>query len=209
MADVIGNIQSLIDAANRTTGKADRDMTAAAKSLMAGYGTAEGENDFDALLSRSGTVIHNKTVKKIGLEACQNYTSLVEFYGDSVETIGQYAFRGCVALVKAEFPKLVQISDFRSFSNTGLQQFACGQMFRRFAGLLTFEAAPMAALIIRADCVVGLRHYNIFSKTPMETGGGYIYVPRKWVGEYQRATNWVQYADRIRAIEDYPEITGG
>ena len=35
---VIENIKSLIAAANATTGKTDADMTAATKSLIAGYG---------------------------------------------------------------------------------------------------------------------------------------------------------------------------
>ena len=36
-----------------------------------------------------------------------------------------------------------------------------------------------------------------------------IYVPRALVNEYKNATNWTVYADYIRAIEDYPDITGG
>ena len=37
----------------------------------------------------------------------------------------------------------------------------------------------------------------------------YIYVPRALVEDYKVATNWSTFADRIRAIEDYPEICGG
>lgn len=35
-----------------------------------------------------------------------------------------------------------------------------------------------------------------------------FYVPRIMVEGYKAATNWANYADRIRAIEDYPEICG-
>lgn len=34
----------------------------------------------------------------------------------------------------------------------------------------------------------------------------YIYVPRALVDSYKAATNWSVYADKIRAIEDYPLI---
>ena len=38
---------------------------------------------------------------------------------------------------------------------------------------------------------------------------GYIYVPRALVNSYKAATNWSTFASQIRAIEDYPDITGG
>jgi hypothetical protein len=40
-------------------------------------------------------------------------------------------------------------------------------------------------------------------------GTGYIYVPAALIEDYKAATNWSLYADQFRAIEDYPEITGG
>ena len=36
-----------------------------------------------------------------------------------------------------------------------------------------------------------------------------FYVPKTLLEDYKTATNWSTYADRFRAIEDYPEITGG
>ena len=38
---------------------------------------------------------------------------------------------------------------------------------------------------------------------------GYIYVPKALIEQYKVATNWVAFADKFRAIEDYPEICGG
>lgn len=44
--------------------------------------------------------------------------------------------------------------------------------------------------------------------SPAYTGDnpGYIYVPKALVEEYKTATNWSVFADKFRAIEDYPEI---
>lgn len=50
---------------------------------------------------------------------------------------------------------------------------------------------------------------SAFTSTSIESGKGYIYVPKKLVDSYKTAPNWSVYADQIRAIEDYPEITGG
>ena len=47
------------------------------------------------------------------------------------------------------------------------------------------------------------------SYTKISSDSGYIYVPAALVDSYKAAANWQNYADQIRAIEDYPEITGG
>lgn len=44
--------------------------------------------------------------------------------------------------------------------------------------------------------------------TAIASATGYIYVPQSLVDQYKAATNWATYANQIRAIEDYPEITG-
>ena len=53
-----------------------------------------------------------------------------------------------------------------------------------------------------------LRNISALSSTPIKYGAGYIYVPATLVDTYKAATNWSTYANKIRAIEDYPEITG-
>ena len=37
----------------------------------------------------------------------------------------------------------------------------------------------------------------------------YIYVPQALLTNYKTATNWATFSSKIRAIEDYPDITGG
>lgn len=62
--------------------------------------------------------------------------------------------------------------------------------------------------------------YSIIIRTPMvctlqDAPASYVlphvslYVPRDLVDSYKVATNWSSIADRIFAIEDYPEINGG
>ena len=52
-------------------------------------------------------------------------------------------------------------------------------------------------------------NFYAVSYTKISSGSGYIYVPAALVDSYKAAGNWQYYADQIRAIEDYPEITGG
>ena len=73
----------------------------------------------------------------------------------------------------------------------------------------------LTALVLLNDSVSTLGGINNFTNTPIEAGTGYIYVPRALLSDedatkdYRRATNWVNFKDQFRAIEDYPEICGG
>lgn len=70
--------------------------------------------------------------------------------------------------------------------------------------------SALTALILRnPDSVVTLTNTNALSGTPIASGTGYIYVPSALVDSYKAATNWSTYAAQFRAIEDYPDITGG
>jgi hypothetical protein len=64
-------------------------------------------------------------------------------------------------------------------------------------------------VLLKNDGVPTLSNINNFTGTPIESGTGYIYVPKALIEEYKVATNWVTYASQFRAIEDYPEICGG
>ena len=65
------------------------------------------------------------------------------------------------------------------------------------------------ALVLPGETVCAVSSVTILSNTPIASGTGYIYVPSVLIEQYKVATNWVVYAAQIRAIEDYPEITGG
>ena len=67
----------------------------------------------------------------------------------------------------------------------------------------------LETLIIRTPTVAKLVNKNALQNTAIANGTGYIYVPADLVETYKTTTNWVTYADQIRAIEDYPGITEG
>jgi hypothetical protein len=67
------------------------------------------------------------------------------------------------------------------------------------------DLSKMDTLIIRTNAVATL-------KGTVSVANGYtryIYVPRALVDSYKAATNWSNYANQFRAIEDYPDVCGG
>lgn len=101
--------------------------------------------------------------------------------------INSYAFQYCTSLKKIGFPKVRYISSGSFMSCSGL----------------------IALILRKTDAACELQNINAFSSTPIASGTGYIYVPSSMVAVYKATTNWANYADQIRAIEDYPAITGG
>lgn len=110
---------------------------------------------------------------------CNKLTS-VKF--PSVTTINNAAFMSCSKLAKADFPKVVDIQ---------------GQAF--------YVCKKLEAVILRnEETVCTLANKSAFDLA----NNAYIYVPSALVEDYKAATNWSNYAERIRAIEDYPDIAG-
>ena len=76
------------------------------------------------------------------------------------------------------------------------------------------NASALETLILRSTTLLTLNTSSL-QGSAIEAGTGYVYVPKTLangadgVETYRAATNWSVYAERIRAIEDYPEICGG
>lgn len=120
-----------------------------------------------------------------GFQSCSNLKNVNIPLATSV---GLYAFRECKVLEKLELGNISSIN---------------GYSFGSCAKLIT--------LIIRrtGTKVSTLSSTSAFNGTPIASGTGFVYVPSALVDTYKTATNWSTFADQIRAIEDYPEITGG
>ena len=58
-------------------------------------------------------------------------------------------------------------------------------------------------LALRSENVWSLSDSSCFQGTLIESGTGFIYVPKSHIEEYKTATNWTLYADQFRALEDY------
>lgn len=101
--------------------------------------------------------------------------------------LGLYAFQNCTSLTKVK----------ASFKSLGMNCFQNCSVLRTL-------------ILPQTDSITTLGNSNMFEDTLIgKNQDSGIYVPRALVNEYKNATNWTVYADYIRAIEDYPDITGG
>ena len=132
----------------------------------------------------SGAYVNNTVtiIGRYGLAGCTKLTSVVL---PAVRIMDGHSMNGCSELIKADFSNLQNIRYSTFYINKKL-----------------------VTLIIRTQAVAKLEKTSAFTGTPIASGTGYVYVPSALVASYKTATNWSTYANQIRAIEDYPDITG-
>lgn len=156
--------------------------------------------------------------------------TVTEYKENRISTVGQYAFYGCAALTVVDVPNAISIAN-SAFNGcislpriiapnttlTGGGEFqGCTSLV--MADLFTFgkniwdsflRCSSLRALIIRGSTIAPMTGGNFIGQTPLASGEGNIYVPRALLSDddetmdYRRATNWSNYADQFRAIEDY------
>lgn len=142
----------------------------------------------------------------IGTYAFNNATAMKTCEALNVTTISSGSFYGCMALEAITMPKLTRVPGNSLANCTKLASVDLTAVTQIDSGAFT-NAIKLTALILRHSSVVTLG--GTLSQTAIASGTGYIYVPSSLVASYKAATNWSTYAAQIRAIEDYPDITGG
>ena len=172
----------------------------------------------------------NDTVTSIGNYAflgCKNLTSASL---NSATSIGNYAFYDCMNLTSVSLNSATNIGEYAFSNNLKIKTVyfpkatSIGKSALYYCAVLTTADFPVATsiedsvfrscyqletLILRSTTICTLANVGVFNNTKIANGRGYIYVPAAMVDSYKAATNWSTFAAQIRAIEDYPEITGG
>ena len=147
-----------------------------------------GENIANLLMNNL-TEIDDDTTTSIRQYGLAHATNLNKVRFSKLSGIAPSCFRWCSGLVTVDLPNFV--------GNLGISCFAsCSKLSTLIIGRGTTSVASISST-------------SSFTGTPIASGTGYIYVPAALVDSYKAATNWSTYAEQIRAIEDYPEITGG
>lgn len=193
-----------------------------------GSGGGGDEADIlDDILTRNGPIeITNSRVTSIGINAFNGCGKLVRANFPNVTGCDTSAFQNCGELKQVDMPKLTSVGTNAFRSCASLQSFVCknnvsvrGAFYgcsslalvdvsiARNVEANTFNGCKaLVTLILRNTTFYTLANVSAFTGTPIESGTGYIYVPKALVDTYKTATNWSTYANQIRAIEDYPEI---
>ena len=135
-------------------------------------------------------------------------TSLGSVSFPLAKSIGNGSFNNCRALTSVVFPAVTTI-DTSAFSTCVKLTTADFYVATKINASVFKSCATLQTLILRSETLCTLANVSAFTGTKIAGGTGYVYVPSALVDAYRAATNWSTYADQIRAIEDYPEITGG
>ena len=191
--------------------------------------TSIGRNSFFS--NKNLTSVNLPAATSIGSHAFYSCSGLTSVNLPAATSIGDNAFSNCQALTSVNLPAATSIK-YNCFSNCYalaninlplLEQLNSG-IFQTCEALTSIDlpavtsigslafsvCSKLTTVILRITSrCVELRYANVFNNTPIKSGTGYIYVPSALVESYKSATNWSTYADQIRAIEDYPDITGG
>lgn len=178
-----------------------------AKTVETGGGGSDTQ--IDGLIDRSITEISNSRVTSIGKFAFYGCSNVVTVHFPAVTSISDNAFYSCKKLTAADFPAVKNIgsSAFQSCISLTTADYPAVTSIGNVAFM---GCSNLTTLILRnTNNVCTLSNTNALNGTLIKSGTGYIYVPAALVDSYKTATNWATYANQIRAIEDYPDITGG
>lgn len=177
-----------------------------------GYIAGEAQTDtlFAALANRTvEELVIEESVDTIPASFLINCTKLKRFEVNGVRSLGAYAMEKCSALTVLHLPDCQNITSGSLRGCTNLKKVDFGILNSIGGVQALYNNTNLTTFIDRANRVCSLANANSFANTPIESGTGFIYVPDNLVDSYKSATNWSAYASQIRAIEDYPEITGG
>ena len=143
-------------------------------------------------------------------------------------SIGQYAFNQCNKLMEIVLPSLTSAAT-NSFRDCQYVETIDLPKVTAISSQAFYGCRGLKALILRSNTIVTLSSTNAFTTcyrilgtknagfNPNGEKIGFIYVPKALLSDtdetmdYRRATNWSDSSlvTQFRAIEDYPEITGG
>lgn len=143
----------------------------------------------------------NPTIQYNGLAGI----AMTEFYAPNLDNLGMQGMQYCASLTKVVMPAL-KVAPTNGFSNNNALKIAD---FTALSNILNafINTWSLDTLILRKeDAVCTLSSGGAFwgdRLGPLDTGTGYIYVPRALVDSYKSATNWSKYAAQFRVLEDY------
>lgn len=203
MADIPISIDAGTSKRLLTEGKyCDKNILVTAADSSGG-----GQALADSIIDKSVTEV-SSNVTDIGHDLFYDCKSLHTVSFPNVTQIKISVFRGCSSLVNVNLPKVktFSLSSFKDCTSLEKLDFP---VLDSIAANVFNGCTNLSTFIIRSARLCPLISVSTFTDTPIESGSGFIYVPKSLVEEYKQASNWTTYADQIRAIEDHPEITGG
>jgi len=153
---------------------------------------------------RSGivTLYLPKLKSSTGLMMFQESESLETVNLPEITTINSnQMFHKCPLLKNVYVPKLTTLTTLVFSSCTSLEviDLPC---VTKIGGKCFVGTTNLKAVILRSSTLATAGE-TIFKNSKIMEGTGFVYVPSALVDDYKTATNWTEYANQIRALEDY------
>ena len=184
-----------------------------------------------SIIDRTITEFKDDILTSVGESAFRNCTALTDLELPNAVEMKQYAFQDCASLVRVSLPKFavntnvnglfsgcgklnnvyvptlqyIGWSMFAYCYNLGVIDLPCATFINAlaFRGKNAQYPAKLKAVVLRSETLCGLGQISAFDESFIESGAGYIYVPRALIEDYKVATNWSTYASQFRVLEDY------
>lgn len=195
MSDFVNTVDSIGDEA-LTGSIIDKSIT----EILDNYVTRIGYSAFYNCFAL--TTANFLAVTKVDNYAFYNCFALTTVGFPAVTSIGNYAFYECSALTAVDFPVATSIGSnvFYDCSNLTTADLPVAASISSNA---FYKCSKLASLILRSGVMATLVNASAFTRTPIASGTGYIYVPAALVDSYKAANNWSTYANQFRALEAY------
>lgn len=209
MANVLIEESTMSNIANAIRSKTGKSDLILPKNMASEIGKIEAGGSDDLLNKVINRTVTNITINTdIGGYCFFNCGYINPTFGDNCNIIGDYAFQNCGRLTEINTNKVTIIKGNAFMGLGSLAKAVLPNVIEINSGAFN-NCRVLNTLIIKSTTICNLKTIGALSNTPIAQGTGYIYVPKNLVEQYKVETNWVTYAEQIRAIEDYPEITGG
>lgn len=198
------------DAIREKNGTSETMTPAEMATAISAIETGSGGGDssiVDAIIDRTITELESD-IEKVGAYVFYDCEKLSRVRLPNATTLFDHAFRSCAALTEVYVPNVERLAGNCLRDDVSIVRLDLPKV-KQFNASAMQGCSKLECLILRANSVCSMSNANNIADTPIEDGTGYVYVPAALVNSYKTATNWSTYAAQIRAIEDYPEITGG
>lgn len=153
-----------------------------------------------------------ESLMAIDLPNCINVGSYAFSYCTALENVnlpecinvGKSAFSYCEKLQNVNIPKCTIIKD-STFQYCNFKKIDLNFVEKIESWAFYNCTALECVKILNTETVCALANIHAFSRTLIEAGNGYIYVPDELIEQYRTATNWSAFANQIKPLSEYVE----
>lgn len=188
---------------------------------------------YDSIIKRTITEFKDDRITSVRDYAFSNCVNLTKVDIPSATTVKYNSFNGCTTLAEVNIPAVTRIEAYNAFSGckalkeivlpscsyigqgafsfcSKLEMADCAVTDSLYLGNNAFgSTTALKTLVIRSNSVATMASKNTLQESGIYYSRGYIYVPSALLSDddatkdYRRATNWSDYANRFRKLEEW------